>query len=64
MAESEQFKGGVHALAASLAATLLVYNAMRLSEEHDWRHVLNVSVYLPLTIFEWMQVKGHWSQHD
>jgi hypothetical protein len=60
--ESEGFKGSIHAIAASLAATFLAYNAMKAAETRDTRNIVNVLVYLPMTVFEWANVKHHWGK--
>ena len=58
----EDFKGAVHATAASLFAVMAAYNAMRLVSTRERRNLVNVALYAPLLIWEWRQVRHHWSR--
>lgn len=57
-----QFKGAVHATAASLLAVMAAYNLLRLATAPERKHVLNVCIYAPLCLFEWAQTYQHWKQ--
>ena len=63
MTEDDDFKGGVHAVAASLIAVMAAYNLMRLLSTRSPRHALNAGVYAPLWVFELYQVYRHWRRN-
>ena len=54
------FKGGIHAAAASLFAVMAAYNLMCLLTTRAPRHAVNVSLYAPLWGFELYQTWYHW----
>lgn len=56
----EDFRGGVHAAAASLLAVMAVYNLSRLVVGGSRRHALNLAIYAPLWGFELYQTWRHW----
>ena len=56
----EDFRGGVHAAAASLLAVMAAYNLSRLAAGGSRRHVLNLAIYAPLWGFELYQTWRHW----
>ena len=58
----EDFKGAVHATAASLCAVMAMYNAMRWCATGQRRNAVNVAVYAPLLLWEWREVRHHWSR--
>ena len=60
----EDFKGAVHATAASLFAVMAAYNAMRLVSTRKTRNAVNVGIYVPLLVWEMTQVHHHWSRED
>lgn len=58
----EDFKGWIHALAATLLAVMAAYNLLQLcTGGADMRHVVNAVIYTPLVPFEWWQTYCHWS---
>lgn len=48
----EGFRGGVHAVAGSLAFAMMAYNAMRFTDTHARRHAVNAGLYAALWAFE------------
>ena len=56
------FKGSVHAAMATGVGVLLAYNVMRWCTTRQRRNAINIAIYTPLLVFEWMNVKYHWRQ--
>lgn len=58
----DDFRGGVHAAAASLFAVMAAYNLMKLAATPTPRHAVNVALYAPLWGFELYQTWRHWQR--
>ena len=55
------FKGGIHAVMGGILSVMCGYNLMRWCATGRARFKLNVSVYVPLMLFEGYQTWFHWS---
>lgn len=58
----EDFRGGVHAVAACLFAVMAAYNLFRWCTTWHRRNLVNVLLYAPLCGFELYQTWRHWSR--
>lgn len=58
----EAFRGGVHAVTASLVAAMALYNLMELARRRERHLAVNVAVYAPLWGFELYQTWRHWAR--
>lgn len=56
------FKGGIHFVLGSLAATACLYNALEWTRRSEVHSAVNVAVYGGLWIFELYQTRGHWAR--
>ena len=57
--DGEAFKGGVHLIAASLAAVMGAYNLLRWAEDRDARHLAHAAFYAALWGWEATRVFHH-----
>lgn len=59
--KTELIKGGFHALAMVLSATMGSYNALRYAETKKPKHALYAVIYGAATCWEGYNTYDHWS---